>query len=52
MEVMPEHKHHPRIDHMHRSRDDYKGKNKSELRLSKSGDTRRRSERWWPVRAT
>jgi hypothetical protein len=37
MEVKPEHKHHPRIDHKHHSRDAYKGKKKSEQRLSKSG---------------
>jgi hypothetical protein len=51
MEVKPEHKNHPRTDHKHRSRDGYKGK------ISLSGGrgrvviTRRRSERWWPVRA-
>jgi hypothetical protein len=37
MEVKPEHKHHSRNDHMHCSRDDYKGKNKSERRPRKSG---------------
>jgi hypothetical protein len=37
MEVKPEHKHCPRADQKHRSRDDYKGKNKSERRPRKSG---------------
>jgi hypothetical protein len=37
MEVKSEHKHYPRTDHMHRSRDDYKDKNKSERRSRKSG---------------
>jgi hypothetical protein len=37
MEVKPEHKHCPRIDHEHRSRDDYKSKNKFEWRPRKSG---------------
>jgi hypothetical protein len=35
MEVKPEHKHRLRIDHKYCSRDDYKGKNKSERRLRK-----------------
>jgi hypothetical protein len=52
MEVKAKHKHHSRIDHKHHSRDDYKGKNKSERRPRKSGGHKRRSERWWPVRAT
>jgi hypothetical protein len=37
MEVKPEHKHCPRTDHNHRSRDNYKGNNKSEWRPRKSG---------------
>jgi hypothetical protein len=37
MEVKPKHKHRPRIDHKNCSRDDYKGKNKSERRPRKSG---------------
>jgi hypothetical protein len=37
MEVKPEHKHRPRINHKHRSIDDYKGKNKSNRRPRKSG---------------
>jgi hypothetical protein len=37
MEVKPEHKDCLRTDHKHRSRDDYKGKNKSERRPRKSG---------------
>jgi hypothetical protein len=37
MEVKPEHMLHLRTDHKHRSRDDYKGKNKSERRPRKSG---------------
>jgi hypothetical protein len=37
MEIKPEHKHRPRTEHMHFSRDDYKGKNKSERRPRKSG---------------
>jgi hypothetical protein len=36
MEVKPKHKLHSRTDDKHRSRDDYKGKNKSERRLVKS----------------
>jgi hypothetical protein len=35
--VKPEHKHCPRTDHKHHSRDGYKGKNKSERRPRKSG---------------
>jgi hypothetical protein len=37
MEVKPEHKHHPRTNHNHRSRDDNKGKNESKRRPRKSG---------------
>jgi hypothetical protein len=37
MEVKPEHKYRSRTDHTHHSRDDYKGKNKSERRPRKSG---------------
>jgi hypothetical protein len=37
MEVKPEQKHHARTNHKHCSRDDYKGKNKSERRPRKSG---------------
>jgi hypothetical protein len=37
MEVKPEHKHHPRTDQKHRSRDNYKGKNKPERKPRKSG---------------
>jgi hypothetical protein len=37
MEVKTEHKHHPRTDHKHLSRDNYMGKNKSERRPRKSG---------------
>jgi hypothetical protein len=37
MEVKAEHKHRSRTNHMRRSRDDYKGKNKSERRPRKSG---------------
>jgi hypothetical protein len=37
MEVKLEHKRHPRTDHKHRSRDDYKGKNKSKRRPRRSG---------------
>jgi hypothetical protein len=37
MEVKPEHKYRPRTNHKHCSRDDYKGKNKSERRPRKSG---------------
>jgi hypothetical protein len=37
MEVKPERKHHPRTNHKHRSRDDYKGKNKSERSPRRSG---------------
>jgi hypothetical protein len=37
VEIKPEHKHRPRIDHKHCSRDDYNGKNKSEWRPKKSG---------------
>jgi hypothetical protein len=37
MEVKPEHKKRPWIDHKHCSRDDYKGKNKLERRPRKSG---------------
>jgi hypothetical protein len=37
MKVKPEHKHRPRAVHKHCSRDDYKGKNKSERRPRKSG---------------
>jgi hypothetical protein len=37
MEVKPEHKHCPRTDNEHRSRDDYKGNNKFEWRPRKSG---------------
>jgi hypothetical protein len=37
MEVKPQHKLRPRIDHKHHSRDDYKRKNMSERRLRKSG---------------
>jgi hypothetical protein len=37
MEVKPKHKHHPRTDHKHCSREDYKGKNKSERRPRRSG---------------
>jgi hypothetical protein len=37
MEFKPEQKHHPRTNHVHCSRDDYKGKNKSERRPRKSG---------------
>jgi hypothetical protein len=36
MEIKPEHKHSSRTDPKHHSRDDYKGKNKSERRLRKS----------------
>jgi hypothetical protein len=37
MEVKPENKHRLRTDHRHHSRDDYKGKNKSERRPRRSG---------------
>jgi hypothetical protein len=37
MEVKPELKHRPRTDHKHCSKDDYKGKNKSERRPRRSG---------------
>jgi hypothetical protein len=37
MEVKPEHKDRPRTNHKHHSRDDYKGKNKSERRPRRSG---------------
>jgi hypothetical protein len=37
MEVKPENKHRPRTDHKHCSRDDYKGKKKSERSPRKSG---------------
>jgi hypothetical protein len=37
MEVKPKHKHCSSTDHKHRSRDNYKGKNKSERRPRKSG---------------
>jgi hypothetical protein len=37
MEVKPEHKHRPRTNHKHCSRDDYKSKNKSKWRPRKSG---------------
>jgi hypothetical protein len=37
MELKPEHKHHPRTDRKHHSRDDYNGKNKFERRPRKSG---------------
>jgi hypothetical protein len=37
MEVKPKHKHRSRSGHKHCSRDDYKGKNKSERRPRKSG---------------
>jgi hypothetical protein len=37
MEVKPEHRHRPRTDHKHCSRDDYKGKNKSERRTRRNG---------------
>jgi hypothetical protein len=37
MEVKPKHKHRPRTDHKIRSRDDYKGKNKSKQRPRRSG---------------
>jgi hypothetical protein len=37
MEVKPEHKHHPRTNHNNLSRDNYKGKNKSERRPRNSG---------------
>jgi hypothetical protein len=37
MEVKPEHKHRPRTDHKHCSRDDYNGNNKSAQRPRKSG---------------
>jgi hypothetical protein len=36
-EVKPKHKHRPRTNHKHCSRDDYKGKNKSERRPGRSG---------------
>jgi hypothetical protein len=38
MEVKPEHKHRSSIDHKHHSRDNYKGKNKSEQEAK---------EEWW-----
>jgi hypothetical protein len=37
MELKPENKNHPTTHHKHHSRDDYKGKNKSEQRPRKSG---------------
>jgi hypothetical protein len=37
MEVKPEHKHLSGTNHKHHSRDDYKGKNKSEWRPRKIG---------------
>jgi hypothetical protein len=37
METKPEHKHHLRTDHQHRSRDVHKGNNKSEQRPRRSG---------------
>jgi hypothetical protein len=52
MEVKPEHKHRPTIDHKHRSR------TTTRARTSPSGGqggvvvTRRRNGRWWLVRAT
>jgi hypothetical protein len=52
MEVKPEDKHRTRTDHKRHSRDDYKGKNKSERSQEGVVVTRRRSERWWPLRAT
>jgi hypothetical protein len=52
MEVKSEHKHRPRTDHKNCSRDDSKGKNKSERRLRKSGGQKKKGERWWPGRAT
>jgi hypothetical protein len=38
MEVKPQHKHRSRTDDKHHSRDNYKGKNKSERRPRKRGD--------------
>jgi hypothetical protein len=42
MEVKPEHKHCLRTDYIHRSRGDYKSKNKSERRPRKSGDHKKK----------
>jgi hypothetical protein len=44
MEVKPEHKHCPRTDHKHRSRDYYKGKNKSEWRPRRSGGHKKKEQ--------
>jgi hypothetical protein len=44
MEIKPKLKHCPRTDHKHRSRNDDKGKNKSERRPRKSGDHKKRTE--------
>jgi hypothetical protein len=52
MEVTPEHKHYPKADHKHSSRDDYyKGKNKSKRRPRKSGGHKKK-ERAMVVRAS
>jgi hypothetical protein len=52
MENNPEHKHHPRTGHRHRSSNDYKGKNKSERRPQKSGGHKKKTERAMVVGAS
>jgi hypothetical protein len=44
MEVKPEHQHRSRTDHKNHSRDNYKGKNKSERRLRKSGAHKKKEQ--------